>query len=499
MAPGKLYFSGIHGKSGRYLRSPFTLAARSLPRLPATPDQQVEAPVPEVDRGDLAQAGWGVVFPAAAADGREEALTPLLRHRAGQAGDRYRRLTYRPGTDVVKFLADSGLYFGPVDPERIPYYLLLVGNPEEIPFAVQCQLGVQFAVGRLCFGPGCGEGGAPYERYADNVLRAESAAAVPPPRRAAFFGPEHPGDPLTALCARHLVTGLGQSVDAALARLAATAGAWSLEAIRGRDATKERLTELLATDEAPALLFTVGHGVWYDPEEPEQRRGQGALVCHDWRGPAAAEEVPVEEHSFGGDDLPSDACLSGRVTFHVACFSAGTPVREELVDRETGRRRQLARDDFVAYLPQRLLSHRHGALAVIGHIGSAMLHSFLHPSRHPADDAAADEEPPAAGREPAAEAQLQTFTSTLVSLLNGLPVGAAMEYFGQRHAEIAAVLAMLGERTLGEEIEIDPELLALWLANYDARNYVLLGDPAVRLRPRREEEGATGGEQGGGR
>jgi len=65
-------------------------------------------------------------------------------------------------------------------------------------------------------------------------------------------------------------------------------------------------------------------------------------------------------------------------------------------------------------------------------------------------------------------------------MIDGHPVGYAMEYFGSRHAELSADLAL----ALGEDSEPglarDRELADLWTTSSDARNYLVLGDPAVR-------------------
>ncbi|HEX7185332.1 MAG TPA: hypothetical protein VF756_26140, partial [Thermoanaerobaculia bacterium] len=67
--------------------------------------------------------------------------------------------------------------------------------------------------------------------------------------------------------------------------------------------------------------------------------------------------------------------------------------------------------------------------------------------------------------------------------------GAAMEHFGQRYAEIAAEISSRLEPVAGAGAGNERALLKLWLAHNDARSYVVLGDPAVRIpAPGREPQ-----------
>ncbi len=399
-----------------------------------------------VDPLDLSQAGWAVIFAERADPRIREALEPLLAHRRSQAGALYREFVgpdgYREGDTKQSLLARCGVGPGPVDPQQIPYYVLLVGA--EIPFAFQCQLDVQYAVGRLAF-----DHVSHYRRYAEGVLDVEQGRACRP-RRAAVFGPRNEGDDIGALAHDRLAQPLAQAI--------AGERGWAVEPALGEQATRSRLLGLLGA-QAPALLFTAGHGVAIDRGDLRQEAFQGALVCQEWR--KSLHPSPSLSEVVAGRDLAHDADLRGLVVFSLACFSAGTPRHNGFVSLDPKQARLLADADFVAQLPQRLLSHPGGpALAVIGHVDSAFPHGFAWLPTG---------------------VQNQAFISATRLLLHGAPVGRAMECFGQRYAELSAELGELHENeSLG--FPPDPqEVQRIWLGTRDARGYVLLGDPAVRV------------------
>ena len=385
-----------------------------------------------IDPTDLAQAGWGVIFPAYAGpralptEALKEALAPLLTLRQSQAGERFRVYEgvagYRPNDTAASFLSRYGAVpSDPVDPCKAPYYLLLVGNPEDIPFSFQYQLDVQYAVGRIDFADL-----EAYAHYARSVVAAEAAAsagaetgALQRPPTATFFGVANPGDTATTLSATYLVSPLA-------AQLQARYPAWQMHVILREAATKARLARLLGAD-APALLFAAGHGMEFPPDAPHQRPHQGALLCQDWPGPNAWRGAIPQDFYLAGDDVSATANLTGLIAFFFACYSAGTPRFDEYT-RATFRQSGavLAERPFVAALPQALLSRpQGGALAVIGHVERAWGSSFLDTQRNE---------------------QIAVFASTLERLLKGQPLGLAMEYFNGRYAALSTELTATLER-----------------------------------------------------
>ena len=60
---------------------------------------------------------------------------------------------------------------------------------------------------------------------------------------------------------------------------------------------------------------------------------------------------------------------------------------------------------------------------------------------------------------------------------------ALMMQFGQRFAALSAQLLSSVSPTAAEDMKLsDIDLVLCWLERNDAQNYVMLGDPAVRIR-----------------
>ncbi len=472
-----LCFNGINGATGEYSIAPMTAeqfcriitapAKRTPTEIAHLRDLDIKrrhetegdfAPEEGVDPKKLSESGWGVIFamgPDAKVTPPEyEALAPLLKLRREQAGDRYREYVgptaYRdaqgdtPAESKPDFLRRNGAAtFGPVKPAIIPYYLLLVGDAQAIPFDFQYQIDVQFAVGRIHF-----DTLDEYAAYAQSVVAAETGNLALE-RRAAVFGVANDGDGPTRVSHDELAV--------PLAAWAATQPGWKVDTYLKQDATKARLKSLLG-DDAPAFLLTASHGMQYPNGDSRQLAQQGALVCQDWPGPGFRGAFS-NDFFFGGDDVAADANVFGTIAMHFACFGAGTPQLSDFCP--PGTPPTLAPKGFVGHLPQRLLAHpRGGALAVVGHFERAYAYSF---------------------HQDQVGSQTEVFNSTIKRLMEGHPIGSALEYFNQRYAEISSELSkQLGE--VSRNMTVDQYMLAaLWQENNDARNYAVIGDPAVRL------------------
>jgi hypothetical protein len=462
-----LHFNGVNGATGDYGLPPMTgeeLAAfikgestpENLAELKFKRRQATESHygVKEgVDPKKLDEAGWGVIFAHNAGPEVKEALKPLLELRREQAGARFRCYEggygYRVGQDNKNsFLSRNGVGPGPADPDKVPYYLLIAGGPDVIPYRFQSQLDVQYAVGRIHF-----DTIEEYANYAQSVVAAETGR-VKLARRLSFFGVTNEDDRATKSCEQSLISPL-------FAEFKKRQG-WQVEAILKEQATKARLAELLGGRETPALLFTASHGMEFPSGDSRQFPHQGALLCGDWPGPKNFRGPIPQDFYFAGDDLAGDARLAGLMCFYFACYGGGTPELDEFAQQAfKDNRRTIAPKPFLSGLPTRMLSHpKGGALAVIGHIDRAWTTSFVWSG---------------------AGAQTTVFESTMRRLMEGYPVGSALEYFNERYAELSTVLSdELEEAQYGKII--DPfELAGMWTANNDARGYVVIGDPAVRM------------------
>lgn len=470
MANHDLLFNGIDGASGKYLLPRLSAQAVSKIAQGETPDEDHLAelrawyrrvtraqlgPKEGVSPKKLEECGWGILFAfkdQAKVPPIREALGKLLQHRQSQAGPYYREYTghdaYRPGESKSAWLARHGVGPGPTDPEKVPYYLLIVGDPETIPYRFQYQLSVQYAVGRIHF-----DNLEEYAQYADSVVVAETGHVVMP-RQATFFGVQNRDDRATDLSASELVKPLAK-------RMMRDQPKWMVRTYLAEESTKAQLTQLLGGDQTPALLFTASHGMGFPLGDPRQLPHQGALLCQDWPGPERWRTAIPQDFYMAGDDVSGDARLLGLLAFHFACFGAGTPQKDDFAHRTFKEPVAIAPHAFIAELPRRLLGHpKGGALAVVGHVERAWSYSFLWER---------------------AGAQLAVFESGLKRLMEGHPIGSALEYFRVRYAELSTVLGDALEDIKHGVPPNDLELAGVWTANNDARSYVVVGDPAVRI------------------
>jgi hypothetical protein len=413
-------------------------------------EQTARLAVPWVEPKDLKQSGWGVIFGRNIHEEIKRELRPLLDLRREQAGGLYREFEPYNGQTVRDWLEDLSVSFGAVNPAAgVPLYLLLVGAPDEIPFEFQYLLDAYWCVGRLDF-----DTPAEYGAYARAVVASEKRLH---PRLITVFAPRNDHDQATGFfhgqVARVLVEG------SKLFPVLGKAQGFQLHSVLAERATKPELIRILKDKRTlPALLVSGSHGVFSEsPDENLRRERVGALVTQEWRGPGTAlsESTCLTAEEF----VQSKIKASGLIHFFFACYSAGCPEFDTYRQTPDGIRFKLLNKSVVSRLPQRMLAS--GALAVIGHIDRAFSSSFQ-TSR--------------------LTSQIQDIYGILTQILNGVPVGQAVDHMNLRWCVLSAELAekQKDARDVPGSIS-DEELANYTLMRDDARNYIILGDPAVRL------------------
>ncbi|MBK8986365.1 MAG: hypothetical protein IPM39_09830 [Chloroflexi bacterium] len=420
-----------------------------------------------VDPNKLEEAGWGIVYANSISDEIKEALSPLVNWRRSQANknkELFKTYHFQPAyanpqRGFRNFMRDNDAApRDDADPEEMPYYLLLVGDPEQIPYTFQYALDVNRAVGRIYF-----DTATEYANYAESVVAAERDG-VRLPRHAAFWGVTNENDRATQLSAEHLVKPLSEHFRQKL-----TGENWAINSYLGEQASRARLQAILGGDQqqTPAFLLTASHGIGFNLDDYRLLPHQGALLGSDW---ANEPGYIGEEMYLAGEHLSDTAKLHGLIAFLFACYGAGTPKHDDFMGKVKGTAKQIAPRPIIAKLPQRMLAHpRGGALAVIGHVDRAWTFSFMEDSGM-------------------MKSSLLSFKSTLTELFQGVPIGHAFDYFNRKHASSSvSLVSLLDEQRRGEEVD-EYELIDTWINNHDARDYIILGDPAVRLCTSLEDE-----------
>jgi hypothetical protein len=412
------------------------------------------------DPNDVCRQRWGLVAPNGERGDRLLSLVePLWRWREVGQGAPVKVYRVRPVMDSAYARGwKREVYRSERTSERDrPRYLLLLGDLHELSLELQIELSTDAFVGRLAFTTD-----ADYTAYVDKVLRCEGAAARQSRARLLFYT-SRDGTSATELGHEVLVTPSiaacrERQEDADFPRADIHAVEGSLESLLAH-----------ASDTGPGVLFTLSHGRgrppggWAGPGA--QRAHQGELLLPDGR-------------FLDAGALASRPFVPGGIWFSFACFSAGTPARSsyahwlrKLPPSDPNARRgleALPKDGevpFIAALPRAALANPDGPLAVMGHVDLAWSHSFSDRGR----------------------GTPSRFIELLKELARGSRAGVALHTLMQVLNETSSELASLynqeeQQRAHGLPCAIDPvERARLWMLRQDLANYILLGDPAVRL------------------
>jgi hypothetical protein len=258
------------------------------------------------DPMDLTQTGWAILFASDVDPAIKEALKPLIEWRRSQVNDDKLFRVFegpdgvRPNQTAGSWALAKGVSLAaPVGPNRgVPFYLLIVGPPQRIPFEFQAHFDLQWAVGRLHF-----DEVADYASYASQGSSSTKKGPARPNAGAPPCGCRAtPGDLATPMLAGAVGANfLGQGGGPPLGqRQRFTVASF----IGDGQATKARLTDIFRGSidgGAPSIVFTGSHGAEWSIADPAiQRQRQGALVAQEW-----SRGQPLQrDHYFSGEGPP---------------------------------------------------------------------------------------------------------------------------------------------------------------------------------------------------
>ena len=406
------------------------------------------------DATSLEQQGWAVVVPTGGRGADLEALIkPLIDYRIGEQRAAYRIFRVPAALDsatAAEWVRDE---FEEIPEDRRPRYLLILGTPKEVSLALQFALAPLAAVGRLSFTLD-----KHYTDYANQAVKAEQRRRDE--IRTSLFLCDDQSGPVEQ--AKAQLFGPCQQSLTELARDSRMRLSTSATATLGK-------AKLLDSARSADFLFTVSHGAGGNMSYDERTQLQGALLT-----------APGE--LFTGADVASGPFLPDGIWLMFACYGGGTPTTssfdsflDELYSQsvisavmrgivDQGKLRP-TEDPFIAALPMNALANPEGPLAVIAHVDLSWAYSFSHEGR----------------------SRFSRYYTAVKVLMQQHLAGFAMEQLTRSCSTSASELAELHlrrrEHERGRGPAVDAQLLArTWMARQDLRNFVLLGDPAVRLR-----------------
>ncbi|MBN1274368.1 MAG: hypothetical protein JXB26_19070 [Candidatus Aminicenantes bacterium] len=411
-------------------------------------DEMERKPLP--DLGNPLAVGWTYLVNKNDPDLQEleNAVRPLAEWRGMK--DEAKPLYY-DGEGPDEWYDWMQMNYSSILMDRVPYYILILGGPDQVPFHFQAFLDTAASVGRVAF-----DSLDDLKNYVGKIIGLEKAAEPKTDREAVFFAPDYGPDDATYFSHHYMASPLSRHVM--------TKYNFQVKFLKEHEATKANLEELL-NEASPSLVYTASHGLG-DPglSLAEQKKFNGAICCQkqgrDWL--------------FTADDVSYDRpFLEGAVFFQFACFGYGTPARSDFM-HWMGENTFNAHEDFIAALPKKLLAHPHGPIAFIGHVDTAWLHGFDDPNN-----------PYITGQ---CHPRISPFINALEMLLDLQPMGIALADMNKRYDICNALLTNTFDRMqkglVQKTKEFREQLINTFITRSDAQNYMIFGDPAAHLRIR---------------
>ena len=412
------------------------------------------------------EIGWGLVLPeneniseadrAVAADAPEPIRkllaarenAPVFRYRT-DLQNRFLRRYYldRSSQDIqISSAGQRGIGVG-----RLPYYLLIVGSPEKIPWRLQYVLNQPCFVGRLDLD----EGGL--KHYIDALLKDWADAGVEPDHPVVWTV-DHGHPDITWLMRHAIAEPVGQKLreDADIGDKATI--------LAGSTATADALTEALIAQK-PALIITTSHGMTGPLDDPGLMAQQLGLLVDD-------EGVTLHPHHLLQKWQPN-----GAIWYAHACCSAGsdgeTSYKGLLTEGSTADRVLEAVAQIgakIAPLPTELLGAEKPLRAFVGQVEPTFDWTIRDPDTG------------------------QVLTTTLQNALYNRmyrkhpePVGMAFQecfrHVGELFSQWQQALRNINSPSQATRDAARVAALRTQLAALDRQSLVILGDPTACLPP----------------
>lgn len=406
--------------------------------------------------------GWGLILP------ENEALSPQDRAAAVDAPEPIRALlSDRTGAPVFRYRADRvgflTAYYPPngasrqisltsagnrgIAPGRLPYYLLICGSPQLIPWRFQYLLNQSCYVGRLDLDP------AGLENYVralkQNWADIDSRADQP-----LVWAVDHNESDITHLMRRVIADPVALKLQ--------TDPDWGakVSAFAGDTATLNHLTTALAAKQ-PALIVTTSHGLTGPQNDPAQMAAQLGF-------PVDQQHTPVTAAALLAAWEPR-----GAIWYAHACCSAGSDASSsytDLLDAASPLLRTLqavaALGSQSAPLPQKLLGAAKPLRAFIGHVEPTFDWTLRQPQT--------------------GQVLARTITEALYDHLYQRKREPIAMAFADCYKHVGELLA-IWESAHNDVANVNPQIredarytaLVAQLTAFDRRSMVILGDPTA--------------------